>query len=182
MRLLRRRGAIPPVLAQVLAPEERILAGARVVDGRLLAATRHGLLLTDGEQVTRWAWHLISRARLSAGALQVTVGQQLAVWFGDITVLVDDPPRDLPLGHATRLTDIVHERVRRSVAASRRVDWPGAGGWVTLRRVAGRDGLVAQVRLDPGADAEADGFASAVAFTVGEIWPEGVPRPGASGE
>jgi hypothetical protein len=49
------------------------------------------------------------------------------------------------------------------VAASRHLSYPGASGWVVLRRVPGRDGLTRQVRLDQGADASVPGFAAAVA-------------------
>lgn len=172
-----RRSTVPAALSRVLAPDERILAGARTVDGPLLAATRYGLWLIDGDAAARWDWHVLSRARLAARTLQLTPAREYDRWPDGTVLLLDEPPRDLPLEHVTRLTDIVHDRVRRSVAASRRLDWPGAGGWVTLRRVAGRDGLTAQIRLDPGADPGADGFAAAVALTIDEIWPEQVPRP-----
>ena len=74
-------------------------------------------------------------------------------------MLVDEPVREYRLAGRTGLTDVVHTRVRRSVAASRTCGYPGAGGWVVLRRVPGRDGLTRQVRLDPGADVWAAGFA-----------------------
>ena len=86
-----------------------------------------------------------------------------------VDVLVDEP--ELVFGLATRsgLTDVVHQRVRRSVAASRHLPYPGAGGWVVLRRVPGRDGLSRQVRLDPGADADVPGFAAAVVAVADEL-------------
>jgi hypothetical protein len=40
---------------------------------------------------------------------------------------------------------------------------------VVLRRVPGRNGLTRQVRLDPGADAGAPGFADAVAAVADEL-------------
>jgi hypothetical protein len=55
------------------------------------------------------------------------------------------------------------------VASSRHLDFPGGGGWVVLRRVPGRDGLIRQVRLDPGADAGAPGFAAAVTAVADEL-------------
>ena len=52
-------------------------------------------------------------------------------------VLIDEPVREYTLSGRSGLTDVVHTRVRRSVAASRHLDFPGGGGWVVLRRVPG---------------------------------------------
>ena len=73
------------------------------------------------------------------------------------------------LGTRSGLTDVVHNRVRRSVAASRHLPYPGAGGWVVLRRVPGRNGLTRQVRLDPGADVDTPGFVDAVLAVADEL-------------
>ena len=75
---------------------------------------------------------------------------------------VDEPAREFTLAGRSGLTDVVHTRVRRSVAASRHLPYPGGGGWVVLRRVPGRDGLTRQVRLDPGADPARPGSPTAV--------------------
>jgi hypothetical protein len=88
---------------------------------------------------------------------------------GAVQVLVDEPELVFALATRSGLTDVVHQRVRRSVAASRHLPHPGAGGWVVLRRVPGRDGLTRQVRLDPGADAAAPGFAAAVRALADEL-------------
>jgi hypothetical protein len=78
--------------------------------------------------------------------------------------------------HPTTVTDAIHQRVRASVTASRHLMWAGAGGWVVLRRVAGRDGLAVQMRLDPGADPGAEGFADAAATIARDLWPPTVAR------
>jgi hypothetical protein len=91
-------------------------------------------------------------------------------------VLVDEPVREYTLSGRSGLTDVVHTRVRRSVAASRHLDFPGGGGWVVLRRVPGRNGLTRQVRLDPGADTGAPGFAAAVAAVADDL--AAAPLPG----
>ena len=155
---------------------DRILAAAWVADGRMVTATRFGLWLVAGGVAERWDWHRISKARLADGALYVTVADVVETW-SDGTVLVRDRPEvEVRPRHPTRLTDVVHDRVRRSVAASRRLDWPRAGSWIALRRVAGSDGLAVQVRLDPDADAFAAGFVAAVATVVDDLWPPDVPR------
>lgn len=128
--------------------------------------------------VHRIGWELVARARLTARVLSVIPtrvvgslpdGDSGAGGDGGVDVLVDEP--ELVFGLATRsgLTDVVHQRVRRSVAASRHLPHPGAGGWVVLRRVPGRDGLTRQVRLDPGADPLAPGFAAAVVAVAADL-------------
>ncbi len=124
----------------------------------------------------RIGWELIARARLAARVLSVIPTVVVDHLPDDTNVLVDEP--ELVFGLATRsgLTDVVHNRVHRSVAASRHLPFPGAGGWVVLRRVPGRNGLTRQVRLDPGADVAVPGFASAVAEVARELaesLPEG---------
>jgi hypothetical protein len=167
---------IPPALARVLGPDEHLTGLAPTEDGLLLAVSRFGLWLVDGERAERWDWHLISRARLADRVLQVTVADEIDHWPDGTVLLADRPEVQLRPVRLTRLTDAVHGRVRRSVAASRQLPWPGAGGWVVLRRSPGRDGLTVQLRVDPGADVAAPGFAEAVAAVADEMWPDTV-RP-----
>lgn len=176
------RSKVPAALQAVFARDEHLLAGAQVDGGDLLAATRYGLYLVRGEEVTRFDWHLISKARLVSGTLFVTLGSEQGRWPDGAVLLRDEPELALPLTHSARLTDLVHHRVRGSVLASRYLDWPGSGAWVVLRRVTGRDGLTVQVRLDADADPDGDGFSEAVAAVVDEIWPETVPRPDSTPE
>jgi hypothetical protein len=135
----------------------------------LLAATRFGLWLVSGGVALRWNWELVSKARLAGGTLVLIAAEQVAVTDDGIVLLKDLPPRQFQLGRPTGLTDAVHTRVRRSVAASRQLPWPGAGGWVVLRRIPGRNGLTTQVRLDVDADAEADGFLEQVRQLADEL-------------
>ncbi len=164
----RRHPPVSPVLAAALSPNEQILLATPVVGG-LLAATRFGLWLVGSTAAARWDWDRISKARLSARTLTVIATEQLAVTDDGTVVLVDSAPYELELSAPSGLTDVVHHRVRRSVAASRHLAWPGGGGWVVLRRVPGRDGLTRQVRLDPGADFTAAGFLPAVAAVATEL-------------
>ncbi len=167
-----RRVALPPVLAAALSPEEHVQVVAALTGGEVLAASRFGLWLVSGQQAVRWNWDRLSKARLSARRLTLIAADEVAVTDNGIVLLADLPPRDFDLAGASGLTDVVHARVRRSVAASRHLSWPGAGGWVVLRRVPGRDGLTTQVRLDPGADHEASGFLHAVAATAADLESE----------
>lgn len=166
---------MPAVLRAALHAGEHVTS-AVPADGRMLAVSRFGLWIVDGETAARIDWHLISKAQLTGGELRLTVADEIEVWPDGTVVLRDRAPRSLRPRRLTRLTDSVHQRVRASVADSRHLDWPGAGGWVVLRRIAGRNGLTVQVRLDPGADPAAVGFAAAVAAAVEVMWPPSVPR------
>jgi len=171
-----RRRTLPPRLSAALDPDEHIQVLASCLDGKLLAASRFGLWVVDGEKVSRLGWELVAKARLSARVLSIIPTQVVDEFPDGTVVLVDEPVREYTLSGRSGLTDVVHTRVRRSVAASRHLDFPGGGGWVVLRRVPGRDGLTRQVRLDPGADAGAPGFAAAVQMVADEL--AAVPLPG----
>lgn len=174
--LRRRKTSLPPALSAALGAEERVVATAQTRSGELLAASRFGLWVAHAESAVRLDWHLISRARLSAAALEIVVADQVSSWPDGTVLVMDREPVVFRLEHTTRLTDQVHQRVRGSVVASHYVPWAGAGGWAVLRRIAGRDGLVAQLRLDPGADPNAAGFADGVARVLDALWPETVDR------
>ncbi len=154
---------LPEALIAAIQPEEVILASCRTLDGVLLAASRFGCwdVGVDDDAAHRTDWHLISKATLRNGALTIVTAEEVGDWPDGTVLLADRVPVAHRLPVPTRISDIVHTRVRRSVAASRHLDWPGAGGWVVLRRVAGRDGLARQLRLDPGADPNAPGFVEA---------------------
>jgi hypothetical protein len=47
---------------------------------------------------------------------------------------------------------VVHERVTGSIKSRHHRDLPGGGAWFVQRKVAGRDGILLQVRPDPGTD------------------------------
>lgn len=164
-----RRRVLPPALTAVLDAEEQVQVLADCTDGKVLAATRFGLWVIDGDKAARLGWDLIAKARLTARVLVITPTQVVAEWPDGTRVLRDEAPREFTLAGRSGLTDVVHGRVRRSVAASRYLPYPGGGGWVVLRRVPGRDGLTRQVRLDPGADADAPGFAEAAALVALEL-------------
>ena len=157
LRWPRRRLSVPEALAGELQADEHVQVLAPLVDGESLAVTRFGLWLLSGGVAVRWNWETVSKARLAAGSLVLVAAQEVAVTDDGIVLLQDLPPRQFQLAGPTGLTDAVHSRVRRSVAASRHLPWPGAGGWVVLRRIPGRNGLTTQVRLDGAVDAAAQG-------------------------
>ena len=136
-------------MTAVLDKDEHIQVLADCTDGKMLAASRFGLWVITDDKASRLGWELIAKARLTARVLSV-IPTQVVDQFADGTqVLMDEASREYTLAGRSGLTDVVHARVRRSVAASRHLDFPGGGGWVVLRRVPGRNGLTRQVRLDP---------------------------------
>lgn len=167
-----RRIVLPPALVSALDPDEQVQVLAELITGESLAVSRFGLWATAGDVVLRWNWERVSKARLTAATLTVVVAEEIDITRDGTVVLRDLPPRQFELAASSSLTDAVHARVRRSVAASRYLMWPGAAGWVVLRRVPGRDGLTRQIRLDPGADLDADGFLEVVARTAAELEAE----------
>jgi hypothetical protein len=171
-----RRRPLPEVLRSALGPDERVAVTAPCQDGRLLAVSRFGLWVVADfavdagpEAARRIGWELVARARLTARVLSVIPTRVVGSLPGGVDVLLDEPELVFALATRSGLTDVVHQRVRRSVAASRHLPYPGAGGWVVLRRVPGRDGLSRQVRLDPGADPEVPGFAAAVVALADDL-------------
>ncbi|GGM06266.1 hypothetical protein [Nakamurella endophytica] len=169
----RRSRRLPPPVAARVAPDERVLAVASLAEGDALVATRFGLWWQTGDDAVRWDWHGISRAALADRVLTVTLAERIDVWPDGTELMVDLPPRRFTLADRTVLTDVVHARVRGSVAVSAHLPHPAGGAWLVWRRVAGRDGLTRQVRLDPGTDAAAPGFAAAAAAGLASLRPDG---------
>jgi hypothetical protein len=168
-RLPWRRQALPLALAAQLDPEEHIQAMAPCAGGKLLAASRFGLWVVEDGQAARLGWESIAKARLTAQVLSIIPTEVVGEFDDGVQVLRDQPTQEFVLTERSTLTDVVHTRVRRSVAASRHLTYPASGGWVVLRRVPGRNGLLRQVRLDPGTDPGAPGFDRAVAEVADDL-------------
>ncbi len=169
VRLPWRRRTLPPPLIAALDEDEHIQAVADLTDGTSLAASRFGLWHLSGEKASRVGWEAIAKARLTGSVLAVIPTRVVGEYPDGTTVLADDVAHEYVLVARSALTDIVHSRVRRSVAASRHLPHPGGGGWVVLRRIPGRDGVVTQFRLNPGADPAAPGLADAVAAVAADL-------------
>lgn len=154
-RLLGGEG-LPDGVAGRLEADERVLATARTADGGHLVVTSWGLWLPDADGMRRVGWHLVSKATWRNDALAVVEAvevEEIAVGDGPTAVLLADrPARRFRLADAGRVPEAVHARVEGSIRSRHRRDLPGGGVWFVQRKVPGRDGIVLQVRPDPGTD------------------------------
>ena len=145
------REELPEGFAGTLSGDERVLASATVRGGAPVLATSLGVWLPEGRLV---GWHLVSKASWGDDALRLVEADECGT-VDEAVLLVDRPPRQLPLEQPGRLPELVHARVTASIRARQRVELPGGGAWFLRRSVPGRDGLVLQVRPDPGTDQDA---------------------------
>ncbi len=151
-----RRRALPKDFAGELAAEESVLAVASVRDGGHLVVSTLGLWLPEGR---RLGWHLLSKATWSGGVLSVveaketgTVGPADAEGPGRAVLLADLPPVRFRLPDPGKVPEAVHARVTGSIRSRHHRELPGGGAWFVQRKVPGVDGIVLQVRPDPGTD------------------------------
>ena len=154
MRFLRKllgREDVPADVAGRLAADERVLAVAALGDGEHLVVTSHGLWLPGGEGARQVGWHLVSKATWKSGVLTVVEAEETET-IGGAVLLADLPPRRLRLTDPGRVPETVHARVEGSIRSRHHRDLPGGGAWFVQRKVAGRDGIVLQVRPDEGTD------------------------------
>ncbi|HEX3590344.1 MAG TPA: hypothetical protein VHV74_11980 [Pseudonocardiaceae bacterium] len=146
--------SLPPGFQGRLVADEHVLGVAELPDGGHLVATSLGLWLPDGDGVRRVGWHLISKATWENGWLAVVEADETGTVDGTV-LLSDRPVRRLRLTQSGRVPEVVHARVTGSIKSSHHRDLPGGGAWIVQRSVAGRDGIVLQVRPDPGTDQDA---------------------------
>ena len=131
-----------------LGRDERVLAWARLIDGRTVIATQHGLWLPAGAGMRQVPWHLIDKATWRGGVLEVVEADEV-----EPGVVEDRRPLPLTLAEPRDLPPVVRARVIRSVAYTAHHPLPAGGGVrVVGRRVSGQDGLSWVVRFDRGAD------------------------------
>lgn len=142
---------LPDGFAGRLDAEERVLAVAEMVGGGHLVVTSYGVWLPDGRRI---GWHLVSKATWSDGALTVVEAEEFDS-TGEVALLRDLPPRQLRLAEPGGVPEAVHKRVESSIRYRHHRELPGGGAWFVQRSVPGRDGLLLQVRADPGTDAAA---------------------------
>lgn len=161
MKFLRRllgRDELPDDVAGRLAPDENVLATATLADGGRLVVTSLGLWLPGDDGARLLGWHLVSRAGWKNGALTVVEAREDET-VGGAVILADLPPLRLRLGEPGRVPEVVHARVEGSIRSRHHRELPGSsadaaggGAWFVQRKVPGRDGIVLQVRPDPGTD------------------------------
>ncbi|HEU5474388.1 MAG TPA: hypothetical protein VFV67_27390 [Actinophytocola sp.] len=149
-------GGVPPDFTGELAEDENVLGHAAVAGGGRLVATSLGLWVPDDDGVRRIGWHLISKATWSDGVLAVVEAAEQET-VGQAVVLADLPPRRFVLDRPGTVPRTVQVRVTSSIRSRHHHDLPGGGAWFVQRKVPGRDGLLLQVRPDPGADRAALG-------------------------
>jgi hypothetical protein len=139
---------LPDGFAGRLDEQERVVAVAEMVGGGHLVVTSHGVWLPDGRRI---GWHLVSKATWSDGALTVVEAEEFDS-AGEVVLLRDLPPLRLRLAEPGRVPEAVHKRVTSSIRYRHHRELPGGGAWFVQRSVPGRDGLLLQVRADPGTD------------------------------
>ena len=156
-RMLRRiidRHDLPAGFAGTFDHGERVVAVAELAGAGHLVLTQFGVWVPEGEQVRRVGWHLVSKAVWDRSSLLLTEAVTTGT-AGEAVLLSDLPPRRFTLTEPSRVPEEVRERVTRSIRVSQYLELPGGGAWFVQRRVPGRDGVVLQVRADPGTSADA---------------------------
>jgi hypothetical protein len=144
----------PPGFTGTLATEESVVSSAECRTGGHLVATSLGLWVPTDDGPKRIGWHLISKATWDNGQLIVVEAAETGE-AGDAVLLEDQPPRRYPLAEPGKLPHAVHRRVTESIRSRHHRDLPGGGAWFVQRKVPGQDGIVLQVRPDPGTDPDA---------------------------
>ncbi|HEU0088837.1 MAG TPA: hypothetical protein VFQ77_14525 [Pseudonocardiaceae bacterium] len=140
---------LPTGCTATLEPGERVIAVAALAGGGHLVLTQLGAWVPEGAVVRRVGWHLVSKAVWDRRSLLLTEAVSTGT-AGQAVLLTDLPPRRFTLAEPGRVPEVVRERVTRSIRSSQHVRLPGGGAWFVQRRVPGRDGVVLQVRADPG--------------------------------
>jgi hypothetical protein len=147
-------GGVPEQLTGVLEPDEHVVASAVLRGGGFLFATSLGLWVPGEDGPRRIGWHLVSKVTWGNGVLELVAARETGT-AGDAVLLADQPAGRFVLEQAGKLPDVVHIRVNGSIRSRHRRELPGGGAWFVQRKVPGRDGIVLQVRPDPGTDEDA---------------------------
>lgn len=151
----RRPASPPPGWAGQLDADEDVLAVAPLRSGHLVA-TRLGLWVPAGAAAAgpeRVPWHLVSAATWSGTELELRVAAPTGT-AGAAVLLADAVRRVYTPTEPGGLPAVVQARVTASIRSTHHQELPGGGAWFVQRRVPGRDGVVLQVRVDPGTDPE----------------------------
>jgi len=168
VRKLLGRDELPAGFTGRLDTDEQVLAVAPLTAGGHLVVTSRGLWLpTSDGAVRRLGWHLVSKASWQSSTIVLVEAREGDVVDGAV-LITDLPVRRLRLAEPGRVPEVVHERVTGSICSRHHRELPGGGAWFVQRKVPGRDGIVLQVRPDPGTDdAAVRQVAGAVARTLG---------------
>lgn len=150
-RLLLGRDGLPEGFPAILDADERVLTTAPLVGGGHVVVTSQGVWVPEPDGARRVYWHLISKATWSGGAIGLIEADVLDTFDG-VALLADRPVRQLRLVEPGKVPQVVHERVTASVRSRHHRELPRGGAWFVQRKLAGRDGVVLQVRPDPGTE------------------------------
>ncbi|WP_298179428.1 hypothetical protein [Saccharomonospora sp.] len=164
---------VPDVVRAKLADEEHVFATAATGTGGHVAVTALGLWVPDGESVRRIGWDVISKAVWKGDALTVTEAE-VTERAGDAVVLRDLPPTRHVLPKPGKVPYLVRQRVESSIRSRYRKELPGGGAWFVVRKLPGADGVVLQVRPDPGTEPDVVrdiAREAAATFTAGRSGP-----------
>jgi hypothetical protein len=142
---------LPAGFTGVLEPAERVVTAGELAGGGHLVLTQLGLWVPEGAQVRRIGWHMVSKAVWDRSALVITEAVSTGT-VGEAVLLSDLPSRRFALAGPGKVPEVVRERVTSSIRFSQHCDFPVGGAWFVQRRVPGRDGLILQVRPDPGTE------------------------------
>lgn len=149
MRGLSTAPELPEGFAGRLDSAERIITTGELADSGHLVLTQLGMWVPEGAEARRIGWHLVSKAVWDHEALVVTEAVGIGR-VGEAVLLSDLPPRRFTLATPGKVPEVVRQRVTGSIRSSQRCELPGGGAWFVQRRVPGQDGVVLQVRADPG--------------------------------
>jgi hypothetical protein len=144
----------PPEFTGTLDPDESVASVAEVRTGGYLVATSLGLWVPTDDGPRRIGWHLLSKVTWGDGELVVIEADETGT-AGEAVLLADRPARRYALAEPGKLPHAVHQRVTGSIRSRHHRDLPGGGAWFVQRKVPGRDGIVLQVRSEPGTDQDA---------------------------
>ena len=147
------RDELPEGFTGRLEGDERVLGCAALTGGGHLVVTSWGLWVPEADGPRRVGWHLVSKAAWGNGAVELI--EAVEEQAGNAVLLAERPVRRLRLAEPGRVPQAIHERVTGSIRSRHHRDLPGGGAWFVQRKVAGRDGVVLQVRPDPGTDVDA---------------------------
>ncbi|MDQ4103515.1 MAG: hypothetical protein M3186_07335 [Actinomycetota bacterium] len=145
---------LPAGFTGALEPVERVVTAGQLAGDGHLVLTQLGLWVPEGTETRRIGWHMVSKAVWDGSALVITEAVSTGT-VGEAMLLSDLPPRRFVLASPGKVPEVVRERVTSSIRFSEHCELPGGGAWFVQRRIPGRDGLVMQVRPDPGTEARA---------------------------
>lgn len=157
MTLLRRLAdrlngtVVPSTFTGTLDRGERVLASAETVAGQAILASSRGLWVPDSAAYRRIGWDLVAKARWHSPELAVIEASVVST-VDTAVVLGDLPEVTFSLATPGKVPEVVNRRVQASISAKHHRRLPSGGAWFVQRRVPGRDGLLLQVRPDPGTD------------------------------